>query len=402
MKNLTIGDIQSIIEKNGSMTLELMADAGDPERAMSSACAFLNSDGGWVILGVTPDRKITGLNADDSTMAELASHLGLIEPFIDARVQSVPVPEKPGLSVIAIRFPPVSSAGAVRTYDGRPYWRAGGRTELMPREVFDSRLRAAWPQSISWERRPECSIAVSDLDEDALRQSIPDCAAGGRLPGQAHGKADALGWLKELRLVSDSGVILNAANVLFGRDPMMRCTQCMVRMARFEGTDKLYYSDMARSEGNLFGQYADVLGFCRKHLHMDDSSGSVRCPVPYSVIKEAAINMLVHRSWDAYNLTPSVAVYDDRVEFGNPGVFPAGCTWQSFLDGRGSMPHNPVIAEMFRRRGLMKMQGHGIRTIFEECEEAGLPEPVFWTDRCFVRLTIRFREPIASDGVLHE
>ena len=46
--------------------------------------------------------------------------------------------------------------------------------------------------------------------------------------------------------------------------------------------------------------------------------------VPYTAIKEAAINMLCHRSWNADNLTPSLAIYDDRMVFQNPGAFPPG------------------------------------------------------------------------------
>ena len=37
--------------------------------------------------------------------------------------------------------------------------------------------------------------------------------------------------------------------------------------------------------------------------------------VPYEAIKEAAINKLCHRSWNAENTTPSLAIYDDRIVF---------------------------------------------------------------------------------------
>lgn len=104
--------------------------------------------------------------------------------------------------------------------------------------------------------------------------------------------------------------MLNAANVLFGRDPTMHHMQCMVRMARFAGTTKREFLDQAINEGNLFAQYDAILDFCTKHLLMaGNMDGKVRIDtltVPYPVLREAAINMLVHRSWNADNLTQAL------------------------------------------------------------------------------------------------
>ncbi len=37
---------------------------------METACAFLNSDGGWLIFGITPSLKIVGQNVTDNTRQE--------------------------------------------------------------------------------------------------------------------------------------------------------------------------------------------------------------------------------------------------------------------------------------------------------------------------------------------
>ena len=43
-------------------------------------------------------------------------------------------------------------------------------------------------------------------------------------------------------------------------------------------------------------------------------------------LREALTNALCHRQLEKYNLTPSIAVYDDRVEIENPGRLPFDLT----------------------------------------------------------------------------
>lgn len=137
------------------------------------------------------------------------------------------------------------------------------------------------------------------------------------------------------------------------------------------------------------------MDFCLKHLNlsgrMDSKFRQDTLTVPYEAIKEATINMLCHRSWNAENTTPSLAIYDDRIVFQNPGSFPLGMTWQDFVNEHiGSLPANPTIANVFYRRGTMEAWGRGIGLIMESCREQELPTPEIKVVPPFVNLTIWF------------
>lgn len=109
--------------------------------------------------------------------------------------------------------------------------------------------------------------------------------------------------------------------------------------------------------------------------------------------------MLCHRSWNAENTTPSLAIYDDRIVFQNPGAFPLGMTWQDFVNDQiRSLPANPTIANVFYRCGTMKAWGRGL--IMESCTEQGQPAPEIKVISLFVNLTIWFRQSL-TDGVKH-
>ena len=159
------------------------------------------------------------------------------------------------------------------------------------------------------------------------------------------------------------------------------------------------FRDQTICEGNLFEQYDAVIDFCLKHLNlagrMDSKFRQDTLTVPYEAIKETTINMLCHHSWSAENLTPSLAIYDDRMVFQNPGTFPIDMTWKDFVENQiGSIPANPTIANVFYRRGTMEAWGGGIGLIMESCKEQGLPLPEIQVISPFVNLTIWFKNTL--------
>ena len=49
---MTIDDIKTLIASGESQTLELKKSTGELKDGMHSACAFLNTEGGWLIFGI--------------------------------------------------------------------------------------------------------------------------------------------------------------------------------------------------------------------------------------------------------------------------------------------------------------------------------------------------------------
>ena len=65
---MTIEDIQRLIAGDETRTLELKKTTGELKDAMHSACAMLNTDGGWLIFGIAPKSlRIIGQQVTDAT-----------------------------------------------------------------------------------------------------------------------------------------------------------------------------------------------------------------------------------------------------------------------------------------------------------------------------------------------
>lgn len=68
---MTIDDIKALIAADESRTLELKKTTGELKDGMHSACAFPNTDGGWLIFGVVPTGlKILGQQVTETTKRE--------------------------------------------------------------------------------------------------------------------------------------------------------------------------------------------------------------------------------------------------------------------------------------------------------------------------------------------
>ena len=398
---ITIEDIKKLIAKDETRTLELKKTTGELYKGMETACAFLNSDGGWLMFGIAPSLKIIGQNVTDNTRQEVANAIRKIEPAIDVEVEYIELPDKPDYYVIAIYFDSNNFKNGPYSFDGRAFYKVESTTALMPRQMYEERLKLSNPRRFSWENTPNPEIAVEDIDTELLYQTLHDGIGSRRIHASAMTLQDPMKIMLKLGVARKDGMILNAANVLFGKEPTSLHSQCKIRLARFEGVDKRIFRDQTVCEGNLFEQYDAVMDFCLKHLNlsgrMDSKFRQDTLTVPYEAIKEATINMLCHRSWNAENTTPSLAIYDDRIVFQNPGAFPLGMSWQDFVDDQiGSLPANPTIANVFYRRGTMEAWGRGLGLIMKSCREQGLPIPEIRVVAPFVNLIIWFKQSLTE------
>lgn len=390
---MTIDDIQEIISSDESRTLELKKTTGELKDGMHAACAFLNTDGGWLIFGIAPQSlNILGQQVTDSTMREISQFLTGLEPADDYKVEYVDIPGRPGNKVVAIHFEGWVWGERPHTYHGCPYYKVESTTKVMPQEMYDERIRAYQPQAYAWEMQAATGLEITDLDENLIRNCARSGSDGGRIPQSAI--TVSIGEILTKWKLLNAGVPTNGAAVLFS-NRFDGYPQMQLRMARFLGTDKREFIDNQRAEGNFFSLLDAGMAFFFKHLNL---SGKItdhslmreeRLEVPVEALRESLINSLCHRQWEKFNLTNSLAIYDDRIEIANPGVFPPQITPETIKEPHESYPYNPKIAEVLYKSTFLENWGSGARRIIEACAEQGLEEPSWRWDGGFVIITFR-------------
>jgi ATP-dependent DNA helicase RecG len=72
--------LTQLIAQGESETLELKRSTAELKRCGETRCAFLNGEGGKVLIGVARDGKLVGQDVADITLREIAAMLGRVEP----------------------------------------------------------------------------------------------------------------------------------------------------------------------------------------------------------------------------------------------------------------------------------------------------------------------------------
>ena len=96
---------------------------------------------------------------------------------------------------------------------------------------------------------------------------------------------------------------------------------------------------------------------------------------PERAYREAVANALIHRDYTRLGAV-HVQWHEDRIEIANPGGFPEGVRLDNLLVAP-PRPRNPLLADAFKRAGIVERTARGIDTIFYEQLRNGRPAPSY-------------------------
>ena len=387
---MTFDEIPALAQTGESETLEFKATTGTRREAASTICAMLNQSGGKVLFGVTPKGDVVGQHVSEHTIEELSGELQRIDPPAFPTVERVKIAANREVLVIGV------SPGPVRpyTYRGAAYRRVGNTTLAMTADEYNRMLFERMHSEQRWENQPATGWSVEDLDVGEIRRTVAEAVRRGRLEEPLSREPTEL--LRGLGLLRD-GVLFRAAAVLFGNADRLEfeMPQCLLRVARFRGVDKMEFLDNRQFNGNAFALLAHAERFLRDTLPISgrfeqDRFERIDEPLyPPLATREALANALCHRDYSIGGGSIGVAVYDDRLEVTSAGSLHFGLTPEELFAPHESRPWNPLIARTFYRRGVIEKWGSGTLKMAELTSSAGLPIPeIEDASGC---VTVRFR-----------
>ena len=386
------GEIATLVAQSESETLEFKRSTAELETATRTICGMLNRRGGSVLIGVRKDRTVIGQDVSDRTVEQVSAELGRIDPPVFPTIDRVSLEN--GKAVLVIR----ASRGMMRPYvhKGIAYIRVGNTTRLMTQEEYHQTLLERMHSEQRWENQPAAGWSIDDLDQNELRRTVAEAVRTGRLndPGTTEPEELLLG----MGLVKD-GQLLRAAVALFGNnlriDTAPDWTQCLLRLARFQGIDRSEFRDNRQFRGNAFTLLAQAERFVLENLpiagHFEpDSFVRVDEPIyPPLALREALANAFCHRDYTSGGGSIGVGIYDDRLEVTSTGPLHFGLTPELLFLSHESQPWNPLIANAFYLRGIIERWGRGTIKMAELTTAAGLPRPEI--EDTVNSVTVRFR-----------
>ena len=382
--------IAGIVAGGESGTLEFKSTTGTRREAIRTVCAMLNQQGGQVLFGVTPDGQVVGQQVGERTIEQIGEEIARIDPPAFPTIERIPVADDREVVTITV------DRGQARPfmYRGRAYRRVGNTTVEMRAEEYQRMLFERMHGEQRWENQRADGWTLDDLDVAEIRNTVAEAVRIGRLNEPGHRDTENL--LRGLGLFRD-GALLRAAAVLFGNAERLEfeMPQCLLRVARFRGTDRSEFLDNRQFNGNAFALLSNAERFLRATLPIagrfePDRFQRIDEPFyPPLATREALANALCHRDYALGGGSIGLAVYDDRLEVTSTGSLHFGLTPDDLFDQHESRPWNPLIARTFYRRGVIEERGRGTLKMAEITRSAGLPRPEIQdVGEC---VTVRFR-----------
>ena len=406
---MTKTELLEIIGNGENSGIEFKRDDVHPDALAKEMSAFLNLEGGRIILGVEDNGDITGLtrtpeDTEEWIMGVARAHL---QPPVIPYWEKMQWDQARTIGIVSLPSDaPDKPYKAKRGSAWTTFVRVGSTSRESTREE-ESRL---YQQSglIRYELRPALGSDINDLDLKRLTNYFRDIRSQECPP-----KSDQDGWHRLLLntdfMVEDRGkpIPTVSAMILFGLNPNRYLPQAGVSAAAYDGTEK----DYSAKERNILrgpavalltstgddvveaGVIEQAIYFVRRNIRLEskiDTGGrrQERWDYPLEAIREAIVNAIVHRDYTIAVMDIELSIYDDRLEVISPGRLPNTVTVEKIRVGYRAS-RNEHIKEILRDYRYVEANGLGVpRKIIRgmQLHNGTDPDLIEEEDRFIVRL----------------
>ena len=331
-----------------------------PESISKSVCAFVNTEGGELYVGVANDGTVVGVGNVDDTMTRLSNTLRDtilpdVTPFIQIRDQ-----QEDGKTVVKV----TASIGTERPY----YLKQNG---LTPNGVYVRIGSASVPVNEAGIRRMIMDTSGKSFEESrSLNQELTFDILADEMEKKNIDFGSA--QMKTLKMVGADGLYTNLALLLSDQCPFT------IKAAIFQGTDNAVFRERKEFTGSLLKQLREVFQFLdfynKTQATFNGMDRTDQRDYPEDALREALLNSIIHRDY-VFSGSTIINMFEDHIEFNSLGGLVSGLSMEAIMLGI-SQSRNPNLAAVFYRLKWVESYGTGIKKIKRLYANSG-SEPIF-------------------------
>ncbi len=331
-------------------------------------CAFANTQGGKLYLGINDDGKVVGLKDAKRLMEDLPNKIASVLGI----VCEVKLLSEEGKDYIEIDVAP---SNMPIPYHGKYEVRSGStKQELKGAALQDFLMRK---MGLSWDDAVCEQATLEDIDRKAIDYFLFKAVDAGRLPSDV--KNDSTEQvLRNLDLMTKEGRLKNAAVLLFAHRPQRFFTCVTFCLGRF-GVDEADLMFQDRIEGNLVQMADRVMEVLRSKyliapIHYVGMQRREPLEIPEDALREAIYNAIVHKDYTGVHI--QMKIYNDKIVLWNSGVMPHELNERNIYVPHPSYPRNKHLADAFYLMGFIETWGRGLHKICTLIEDAKQEHPL--------------------------
>ena len=362
-----------------SNRLELKEKLND--KFIRAVVAFLNTDGGRILIGVTDDGTVVGVNEVDKTLKQIADIItAQIEPSPTDSVKTEILMEEGKVLVSVSVLKGIKPIYCIKKYGfssvGCPV-RVGSTCREMTEEQIANRYKLKF---LNNDLITEAVTNLPLLSFRSLKQYYLD--KGYRLNED--------NFETNLCLIAPSGKYNIMGELLSDNN------RYSLIYVKFRGLDKASISQRTDyGQRSLIFAYEQLMNrIASENICTTDTTIRPRKDTylyDYDCVKEAVINAIVHNDWLISE--PQVSFYTDRLEVFSHGGLPHGLTKEEFFRGI-SKPRNLRLMKIFSDLDIVEHTGHGVPTIIRK-----YGKEVFDITDNHIMVTIPFERSVLNEVI---
>lgn len=372
---MTPAELKKTIAAGETYTVEFKSDANDDEIVEAVVC-LANGEGGLLLIGISDKGNTVGAPPRHGATTHSQRIVALVSnkttPSLSVQVS---VDQLDNNDVIVINVP--KAPRVVATTSGLYLRRAidvHGKPECRPMYPHEIQTRASALGAHDISTLPLDNLKTERLDSAELDRFRSLAASGG---DSVLANLSDLDLLSALGLLTVSGTPTLGAALMFGTPPVLE-EFAPTHTAVFQALDSHDAVLANRSfQAPLIQLMLDLVEAIRPYNTEEEvQDGLFRVALPrYSdvAIRELIANALVHRDY-SINGQIRVSVEDTTLSISSAGGFPDGITIDNLLTAP-PQARNPLIAEAFKRAGLVERTGRGINRVYRHQLVLGRPQP---------------------------
>ena len=370
-------ELWDLIRNEEDSTVEFKRDGIENHELAKELVAFLNLEGGVLLLGVEDDGAISGVSRAhvEEWIAELCRTK--IEPQVIPLLSWVK-DASPGKHVLTVRVPLGPDKPYARVHNKRRTYfiRVGSTCREASREELERMYQAVG--RLDYGLKPVPGATLDALDLRRLRDYLRHI-----LGGPAPAEDDLDGWERlltnlEMMTVSAGQAVATINGVLlFARQPNRYVQQAGVRAICYPGVEAEYATradedlrgplvPLRAADGSLVeaGLVEQASDFVRRNTRptsrLEGARRVDRWEYPPEVIRETIVNALVHRDYTITGTDITLTVYADRLEVRSPGWLPNTVTVEGMMAGV-RYARNQTLVNVMRDYEYVDARGMGVR-----------------------------------------
>lgn len=380
-------DFHRIVEAGENARVEFKAAVPATEVVARVVSAFLNTEGGQLIIGVGDRGELRGVNRAQELVDQLNRQLAdFITP---PALWHVDMHSIEGKDFVVVEV----AEGLDKPYviNGTILIRRGDRDVPANREEITKLIHSRSISGNRWERQIVMGADVSDLDLRLVTDTARTASDAGRWSGNVN---DPEAFLANHGLL-ESGRITNGALVLFGNSPTRFLPQARVRVVGMPrgktgdeyDFDQMFDSCILRLVDTIEPIITARVGGISSRFVDDSWERKDQVLYPPKAIREGILNAIIHRD---YRMSGSIliSILPGELRVANPGGLPDELKPVDLKREHPSIPVNPDIAHVCFLRRLIDKVGRGTQKINESCKERKLKSPRWTSSRAETTLTL--------------